>query len=82
MRRVLLAVVILALVLVGCAPETASTADDGGAQSANVTSRIRRIVDCEAGVVLYTYSAGYAGALAIVPIADTTLDYNAVCGNR
>lgn len=80
--RYLVVLLIAALVLAGCAPEAVSTTDDGGAQSANVTSNIRRIVDCEAGVVLYRYSAGYAGALAIVPIADTTLDYNAVCGNQ
>ena len=80
--RYLVVLLVVALLLAGCAAETVSTTDDGGGQMVNVTGSIRRIVDCEAGVVLYRYAAGYAGGVFALPIADTALDYDDVCGGR
>lgn len=76
-----LAVILIAALLVGCAPQSVWTTDDGMGQAVNLTGSLRRIVDCEAGVVLYRYAAPYAGGLATVPIVDTMLDYDDVCGS-
>jgi len=80
MKRFLLLLVVVTILLIGCAPVASMPTDDsvsaqeipagnGGLGGNNVF----RYIDEEAGVVCWIYSDGYRGGISCLPLVETNL---------